>query len=82
LGNKGAKLEHTLKRLAQKTGVSKSSERTATQLLELSSEVGVWCALSARSTVGPVFFNETVNCEKYLRVERTEFSSPPANCEL
>jgi hypothetical protein len=33
-------------------------------------KVGVWWvrfALSARWIVGPVFFNETVNCEKYDR---------------
>jgi hypothetical protein len=42
LDGKGARLEHTprksLKRLAQETGVSKSSARTATQLLKPSSE--------------------------------------------
>jgi transposase len=42
LDDMGARLEHTpkksLKRLAQETGVSKSSARTATQLLKPSSE--------------------------------------------
>jgi hypothetical protein len=27
-------------------------------------KVGVWCALSARRTVGPVFFKETINCDR------------------
>jgi hypothetical protein len=34
---------------------------------------GVWCAVSARWIVVPVTFNETVNCEKYLCVERQHF---------
>jgi hypothetical protein len=65
LGDTGARLEHTprklLKRLAQETGVSKSS---------------------ARKIVVHVFFNERINCEKYLREERTIFSTPPFICEL
>jgi hypothetical protein len=32
-------------------------------------KVGAWCAVSARRIVVHVFFNETVNCERYLRVE-------------
>jgi hypothetical protein len=55
LGDMGDRLEHTprksLKHLAQETGVSKSSARMTTQLLKPSSEVGVWCALSARRIV-------------------------------
>jgi hypothetical protein len=31
-------------------------------------KVGVWCALSARRVMGPVFFNETINCERYIWV--------------
>jgi hypothetical protein len=32
-------------------------------------KVGVWCAVSARRIVGPVmFFNETINCERYVQV--------------
>jgi hypothetical protein len=31
--------------------------------------VGVWCAVSARRIDVPVFFNKTINCERYLRVE-------------
>jgi hypothetical protein len=46
----GARLEHTprksLKRLAQETGVSKSSARTATQLLKPSSES--WCRVCCK----------------------------------
>jgi inhibitor of nuclear factor kappa-B kinase subunit alpha len=30
-------------------------------------KVGVWCALSARRIVGSVFFNETINCERYVQ---------------
>jgi hypothetical protein len=30
-------------------------------------EVGVWCALSARRICGPVFFKETINCERYVQ---------------
>jgi hypothetical protein len=45
-------------------------------------KAGVWCAVNARKIVVPVFFNETINCEKYLRVERTAFSTPPVICEL
>jgi hypothetical protein len=33
-------------------------------------KVGVWYAVSARRIVVPVFFNETVNCKRYLCVER------------
>jgi hypothetical protein len=36
-------------------------------------KVGVWCALSARRVVVPVSFNETINCERYLRVEGRHF---------
>jgi hypothetical protein len=36
-------------------------------------KVGVWCAVSARETVVPVFFNETINCERYLCVEGQHF---------
>jgi hypothetical protein len=46
----GARLEHTsrklLKRLAQEAGVSKSSARTATQLLKPSSET--WCLVCCK----------------------------------
>jgi hypothetical protein len=38
-------------------------------------KVGVWCALSARRTVGPVFFNETVNCKRYIQVILGQFFS-------
>jgi hypothetical protein len=45
-------------------------------------EVGFWCAVSARRIVVPVFFNETINLEKYIHVEKTAFSTPPVICEL
>jgi hypothetical protein len=35
-------------------------------------KVGVWCAVSPRIAV-PVFFNETINCERYLRAEGQHF---------
>jgi hypothetical protein len=35
--------------------------------------VGVWCAVSVRRTVGPTFFNETVNCERYVQVVLGQF---------
>jgi hypothetical protein len=31
-------------------------------------KVGVWSALSAKRIVGPVFFNEKINCERYVQV--------------
>jgi hypothetical protein len=31
-------------------------------------KVGVWCAVSVRRIDVPAFFNETVNCEKYVEV--------------
>jgi hypothetical protein len=60
LDDTGARLEHTLrkslKRVGQETGASKSTARTATQLLKPSNES--WCpvCLSARRNVVPVFF--------------------------
>jgi hypothetical protein len=36
-------------------------------------KVGVWCTLSARRIVGPVFFNETINCEIYVQVILGQF---------
>jgi hypothetical protein len=44
-------------------------------------KVGVWCALSARRNVAPVFFNKTI-AKKYLHVERTAFSAPPVIYDL
>jgi hypothetical protein len=31
-------------------------------------KLGVWCAVSATRIVGPMFFNETVNCKRYVQV--------------
>jgi hypothetical protein len=31
-------------------------------------KVGVCCAVSARRIDVPVFFNETINCERYVQV--------------
>jgi hypothetical protein len=36
-------------------------------------KIGVLCAVSARRIVGPVFSNETVNCEKYVQVIFRQF---------
>jgi hypothetical protein len=36
-------------------------------------KVGVWCAVSARRIIGPVLFNETINCEKYVQVILRQF---------
>jgi hypothetical protein len=36
-------------------------------------EVGVWYAVSARRIVGPVIFNETVNCKRYVQVILGQF---------
>jgi hypothetical protein len=36
-------------------------------------KAGVWCALSARRIVGPVFFNETINCERYVWINLRQF---------
>jgi hypothetical protein len=63
----GARLEPTptksLKLLAQETGVSKSSARTATQLLKPSSES--WCLVCCKrkKDCRTCAFNETINCE-------------------
>jgi hypothetical protein len=34
---------------------------------------GVWCAVTARKFVGPMFFKETVNCERYAQVILGQF---------
>jgi hypothetical protein len=36
---------------------------------------GVWCALSARRIVEPVFFNEIINEERYVQVLLGQFFS-------
>jgi hypothetical protein len=75
LDDKGAKLEHiprkSLERLAQKIGVSKSSARTATQLLKRSVKVGVRCAASARIIVGVSSTKQLI--EKIFRCRGTAF---------
>jgi hypothetical protein len=66
-----ARFEHTrksLKYLAQETGVSKCSARAATQLVKVSSES--WCLVCCKCKKDCcVFFNDTVNCKRYLCVE-------------
>jgi hypothetical protein len=34
---------------------------------------GIWCALSVRKIVGPVFFNETINCERCVQAILGQF---------
>jgi hypothetical protein len=36
-------------------------------------EVGVCCAISARSISGPAFLNETINYERYVQVILGQF---------
>jgi hypothetical protein len=59
LDDTGARLEiaprKSLKHIAQETGASKSSTRMAIQLLKPPLKVGVWCAVSARRFVIPIF---------------------------
>jgi transposase len=68
LGTIGARLEHTPRKLlngpAQETGVSKSSERTATQLLKPSSES--WCLVCCKCKRDDCtcVFNATINWKK------------------
>jgi hypothetical protein len=38
-------------------------------------KVGVCCAVTARGIVGPVFFNETINCERYVQAILWQFFS-------
>jgi hypothetical protein len=87
LDNTGVRLEHkprkSQRRLAQETGESKFSARTATQLLKPFSES--WCLVYCKckkECCTCVFLKETINCEKYVHVERAEFSTPPVVCEL
>jgi hypothetical protein len=64
----GARLEHTprksLKRLSQETEWTKSSARTATQLLKPSSES--WCLLYCKCCKCTYVFNETVAKNIYV----------------
>jgi hypothetical protein len=69
----GARLEHTprksLKRLAQGKSLVLEWQHNCWSHPVKSS---VWCAVSARRNVH-VFFNETVNCKKYLCVRGWHF---------
>jgi hypothetical protein len=77
----GARPRKSLKRLAQETWVSKSSARTATQLLKPSSERLCLVCCKCKDCCTCVL-NEIIIFEKYLRIERTAFSTPPVICEL
>jgi hypothetical protein len=44
-------------------------------------QVGVWCVLSARWIVGPVAFNETINCEIYVWAILGQFFSELTKAE-
>jgi hypothetical protein len=37
-------------------------------------KVGVWCAVSARRIVAPVFFNETINWGRYVQIILGQFN--------
>jgi hypothetical protein len=67
----GARLEHTpsksLKRLAQETGVSKSSARKATQMLKPSG--GSWCLVCCARIIVRVFLTKQL-IEKDIYVHR------------
>jgi hypothetical protein len=82
----GARLEHTprnsLKRLAQEMECQSLVPEWQHNFCSHPMKVGAWCAVSARRVVVRVFFNETINCEKYLRVHRTPFPTPSVICEL
>jgi hypothetical protein len=54
----------------------------ATQLLKPSSES--WCLVcrKCKKECCTCVFNKTINCKKYLPVERTAISTPPMICEL
>jgi hypothetical protein len=77
LDDTGGRLEHTprksLKCLAQETGVSKPIARTATQLLKPSSESWYLVCCKSKKDCCTCVFNETINCERYLRVEEQRF---------
>jgi hypothetical protein len=36
-------------------------------------QVGGWCTVSASRIVGPVFFNKTINCKRYVQVSLGQF---------
>jgi hypothetical protein len=56
-----------------KLGFTTGVHRLTHKVLLLPVKVGVWCAVSARRIVGPVFFNETINCERYVQVILRQF---------
>jgi hypothetical protein len=43
------------------------------EVLLHSVKIGFLCAVSARRIVGPMFFNETVSCERYVRIVLRQF---------
>jgi hypothetical protein len=73
----GVRLEHTPgkspKRLAQETGVLKSSARMATQLLKSCSESLCLVCCKCKKDYCTCVFNETINCKRYLCVEGQRF---------
>jgi hypothetical protein len=83
LDDTGARLKHTprksLKRVPQETAMSESS---ATQLLKSSRESWYLVFCRGKKECCTCVFNETINCRKYVRVERTAFSTHPVICEL
>jgi hypothetical protein len=59
----------------------KSSARIATQLLKPSSESLCLMCCKCKKDCCTCVFNETINCEKCLRVARTSFSTLPVHSE-
>ena len=33
-----------------------------------STKIGAWCAVSRQRIIGPIFFSETVNSERYINI--------------
>jgi hypothetical protein len=53
--------------------LSSQNPHLAHEVLLHPMKFGVWCAVSARRIVGPVFFNEKINFERYVQVILGEF---------
>jgi hypothetical protein len=57
-----------------KSSLLKFTESTLTHdVLLYPVKDSVWCAVSARRIVGPVLFNETIKCERYVHVILRKF---------
>jgi hypothetical protein len=36
-------------------------------------KLGVWCAMNAKRIIGPIFYAETINSDRYVGLILTEF---------